>query len=345
MQNLVFQFSKIITLIIFFSSPVQAFFMHRTGQLNDKVTQSEYGVCLAGGGDDNAWKEGWQWILTKASGGDVVIIQSEKTSYGYESWIYFDEDHLQFPKVNSVTTLSIDSVQDSNRPEILKIVSEAELVFFAGGDQSLYIQYIENTQLDQLLKKQIQKGTVSFAGTSAGMALLAGLDFRARYPSPHDPDDLVQSEDVLMQPTGTFVDMYEKVLRLPGLNSVVTDTHFAERNRFGRLVGFMANSVYKNLATLQSIKGIGSDPGTALCINKNGYGRVFGEGHVYAIRAQSKELIVKPNTPLSWGNSEKGLLVYKMKNHDDFNLVNWTSSKAILQNWWVQLGQLFMQDL
>ncbi len=67
-----------------------------------------------------------------------------------------DPDQNQFPRVNSVTTISIDQLSDSSNPEVLKYLKEAEFIFISGGDQSAYIQYMANTPLENILNSHFE---------------------------------------------------------------------------------------------------------------------------------------------------------------------------------------------
>ena len=56
--------------------------------------------------------------------------------------------------------------------------------------------------------------------------------------------------------------------------NTITDSHYGQRTRQGRHIAFMAKLMKdKNLT---SIKGIGVDEQTAVCIDNNGKGKVFG---------------------------------------------------------------------
>ncbi len=73
-------------------------------------------------------------------------------------------------------------------------------------------------------------------------------------------------------------------LDLPFLDDVVTDTHFFERNRFGRLITFLVRARHEG--RIADPLGIGVDENTMLCIEADGRARVFSadNGHAWFIR-------------------------------------------------------------
>lgn len=60
---------------------------------------------------------------------------------------------------------------------------------------------------------------------------------------------------------------------------MVTDTHFAKRERLGRLIVFVARAAQDEA---DDIVGIGVDEDTALCVGADGRGRVYSLDDGYA---------------------------------------------------------------
>ena len=339
--------NRLILFISFYSQTSMALMIHRLGSETDVRPNIDMAVCLAGGGSDQAWVEGWKLLIKNTHGGDIVIIQSDKKSHDYADWIFYDQDQNHFAKVNSITTISIDHKSDSFNPEVLQLVQNAEFVFFSGGDQSKYIQYIDQTPLEQILNQHLKSHTALFAGTSAGMAVLAGIDYRARFGSPHDPEDLVSANDVLNDPTGSFVDLDDHFLIPPYLKNIITETHFAERDRFGRIVGFMANAIYRQWSNYDQIQAIAADAGTTFCYNSQGVGQVYGEGQVYFLKANTSPEVLQPSSPLTWiGPTQNSVEVQILnQNTSGFNIQTWqTIDPAQIEYWWVEQGQLFKRS-
>ncbi|MBA3539584.1 MAG: hypothetical protein H0T79_08130, partial [Deltaproteobacteria bacterium] len=89
-----------------------------------------------------------------------------------------------------------------------------------------------------------------------------------------------------------------EVLALPPLAGVITDTHFAARDRMGRLLAFTARAIADGW-TARPL-GLGVDEATALVIDETGLGSVLGDGRVYAIAPASAPTTCAANTPLEW---------------------------------------------
>jgi len=262
---------------------VHSFEIFRTGKKSDVVMKPNFYACLAGGGNDLGWGLGFKKLLENISGGDVLIIRADDRRGGYENWIYSDEDNLKFPKVNSVTTLVLKTRSDGDQKKINDTIKNSEFIFFAGGDQSLYIDYLKNTMAHKLIQEKIDRRELSIAGTSAGMAIMSEFDYAAHYSSPNKPNSIVTSDDVRKNPLGQFVDIQKGFITLPFLENIVTDTHFSERNREGRLLGFIAKSM---LMENIYVTGIGADEETALCFDESGIAEVFGKSYVHFYRPQ-----------------------------------------------------------
>lgn len=267
---------------------VNALQIHRTGNPQDIKTKTSFQICMAGGGSDDLWSEGWRQLLRKSGGGDVVVIREDGQRGGYEGWLYHDLSRHGFPQINSVTTLTIESREDADRPEVLRTLKNAEAVFFAGGDQSHYIDFLKGSKAEKILNQLMLRKKIPIGGTSAGMAVLAGIDYTGRYTSPTNPHSWVTSHDVLSSPMASFVDLDSQFLVPPYMKNVITETHLSQRKRHGRLLGFMkkAQSLKSSSERPAKIKGIGGDEGTAFCYNEKGKGSVYGSGEMVFVSLQ-----------------------------------------------------------
>lgn len=311
-----------------------------TGNPRDVVAKTNSLICLAGGGQDDLWSEGWSAMLEAAGGGDVVVIRAGGDRGGYESWIYNDEGSHGFPRVNSITTISLENAKDANRSDVEKLILNAEMVFFAGGDQSKYINWFRDSKLAAAVDYVMNKKKIPIGGTSAGMALLAGIDYAANYSSPSDRDGLVTSADVLKDPTGHFVSLDRSVLTPPYLNQVVTDTHFSQRDRHGRLLGFMARAVYNNYGDIfcNNVKGIGADEGTAVCYTESGVARVYGAGKVFFLIGNAPIEKIVAGSSLIWNAEKLAVSTYVIDGSQfltaQFDLNLWIGSGGAHEFWY-----------
>jgi cyanophycinase len=322
------------------SSTVHAVQFYTTGNTADVNRTTSFGLCLAGGGSDDAWQMGWKFMLDRSGGGDVVVIRADGRRGGYESFIYDDDGGHGFPTVDSVTTIVIASQRDANRADVDTAIRNAEMVFFAGGDQWNYIRWFRGTRLETAVEYMMNTKRIPVGGTSAGMALLGGIDFTARYNSPDPQKDLVDSEDVMNAPTGNFVDLDRTVINPPFMNGILTDTHFSQRAREGRLIGFMARADY-NYADVShnTIKAIAADEGTAACIDANGGARVYGAGRSFFLSGNRPIERIEPGRSLDWWGSRQAVKVYAINGTDSgsasFALGTWTGTGGLTEYWWV----------
>jgi cyanophycinase len=335
---------KFLSILIFFiSTHSWSIEYYRTGNSLDVERMTKSVMCLAGGGDDEAWIDGWKELLRAANGGDVLIIRSDNRRGGYEDWIFNDSSNLNLPRVNSVSTLVFSNAKEANLKRIVNIVNKSELIFFAGGDQSDYINYFKNSKLLKAIETAIKLKRIPVGGTSAGMAFMGGIDYTANYNSPADNESNVSASDVLNNPKGKFVDLENDVFIPPFMNNIVTDTHFSERDRQGRLLGFMARAVFNGYidSSNPDIKGIGADEGTAFCYNELGVGKVFGSGSVFFAKGKHPTNFMENKNILIWNNLENSLSVYELNSKDEnsfFNIVNWYGRGGRNLKWWVEFS-------
>ena len=313
---------------------------YTTGNTANVSKTTSLGVCLAGGGSDDAWAGGWKFLLNKSGGGDVVVIRADGNRGGYESFIYNDDGGHGFPLVDSVTTIVIESASDANRSDVDTAIRNAELVFFAGGDQWRYINWFNGSKVESAVEYLLNSKKAAVGGTSAGMALLGGIDFTARYDSPDPDKDLVDSDDVMYDPTGYFVDLNRTVVNPPFMNNVITDTHFSERDRFGRIVGFMARADYNwSDVSYSNIKAIAADEGTAACYDGNGVAKVYGSGNVFFLKGNQPIERIRYDDSLDWWGSRQAVKAYAIQGSaagtGSFSLSTWTGSGGSTEYWYV----------
>jgi cyanophycinase len=140
-----------------------------------------------------------------------------------------------------------------------------DVIFFRGGDQYEYYDLYRNTKLQDAVEYLYSQGG-TICGTSAGMSILSSIVFTAENGSAY-PDECIEN------PNNQYITLASDFMDfVPGF---VFDTHFCERSRFGRLVGFLANY---SLNQGQDITGLGMDDMTCMTVDENGLGTVYGTG-------------------------------------------------------------------
>ncbi|MEM1033030.1 MAG: hypothetical protein AAGN82_21970 [Myxococcota bacterium] len=151
----------------------------------------------------------------------------------------------------------------------------------------------KDTATEDALMNVYARGGI-IGGTSAGAAILGEVAFSAAQGT-------VFSDEVLLDPYDPRVTLERDFLSFSPLAGVMTDSHFAARDRFGRLMGFMARTVRDG--TWTEARGLGIDEATALVVDAAGsgpaVGTVVGAGSVYALRGDAP-LQCEPGLPLDY---------------------------------------------
>lgn len=135
---------------------------------------------------------------------------------GYNRYIYDMAVDIGFP-LNSVRTILFKDAKASSNDNVLQYIRNAEAIFFAGGDQSVYIAYWMGTEVQSLIQSKLFNVTVG--GTSAGLAILGEWIYTGE-------DGSAVSDDAMMNPYNQYMDFADTFLSIPFLNGVITDTHF-----------------------------------------------------------------------------------------------------------------------
>jgi len=229
------------------------------------------GLMLMGGGGDV--DEAFQWFLGHAAGGDIVVLRSSGSD-GYNDYL----GNELGVAVDSVETLLLTRRAQSYDADVIKTLTQAEGIFIAGGDQSNYIRFWQDTPVMAALNAHVAAGK-PLGGTSAGLAVMGGYVYTAMHES-----DLT-SRLALREPDSRLLTFTDQFLQLPFLEQVLTDSHFSDRARMGRLLVML-----HRLAQARGGRaplGLGVDERTALGIEPSGMGRVFaaegGQAHIVSI--------------------------------------------------------------
>ena len=274
--------------------PKEKDYFYITGSRTDVTTNSRGGFLLAGGGTDN--DDAMKWFLNNAAGGDIVIIR-HSGSNGYNNYLYNDLGIT----VNSVTSIVIDDKTKANDEDVYNAICNAEALFIAGGDQGKYINTWGGTKVKEAIAFLVKKGDVTIGGTSAGMAILSEYCYTGANGSA--------TSDVLMNPFHSTVGpstLTKSIVEIPLFEKTVTDTHFTQRNRMGRLVVFIARLLE---SYNDPIYAVAADERSAIGIDSNGEALVFGPKVSLFKSMGNKPETCLPNQPLVWNCSKKALML------------------------------------
>jgi cyanophycinase-like exopeptidase len=340
---------RLLFILIPFFGFSQGYTSYFTGNPTNITTTTEFGVCIMGGATehDNAMI----WLLQKANHGDIVILRSSGSD-GYNDYLYSGLG----VSVNSVETLVITSVAGATNPYVLDKVANAEMIWFAGGNQWNYISYFKDNALEDLINAHVNVKNAPIGGTSAGMAILGGQYFTAE-------NGTVTSAQAMNNPYATNVtlDGYNYAgapptitfLNIPFMRRVITDTHYDNPDRRGRHATFLAR--IKVLHGINSnTYGIACNEYVAVCIGADGIAHVYGDYPNY----QEFAYFIQPNCewinsvenctigqPLTWNYYGSALKAYKvpgtMNGTNYYDLNNWEygiGSGGSWEHWTVNNG-------
>jgi cyanophycinase len=300
-----------------------------TGDANDVNTTATGGLLLMGGSTDV--DAAINWFLQRAGGGDVVVIRSTGAD-GYNRYMF------DMVAVNSVETIMIDSRAKADLTTVAQKIRNAEALFIAGGDQWDYVNYWKNTATEDAINYLLNTKHVTVGGTSAGLAVLGAAYFSAQNGG-------ITSAQALANPYHRAVALGSNdFIAAPNMQNTITDSHYSQRDRQGRHITFMAR-LMKDF-TYTTIKGIGIDEETAVCINENGIGNVIGKNSAYFLKNTNlgAETCVNKQA-LTWNRGATAISAYQISGNatgnGSFNATNWTFSGGTSFYYYVDNGILF----
>jgi cyanophycinase len=300
-----------------------------TGDAADVTTVTEGGTVLMGGGTDV--DAAIQWMIQRSGGGDFVVLRATGTN-GYNSYIY------GLGTVNSVETILIDSRTGANDPAIEAKIRNAEALFIAGGDQANYYNYWEGTKVEDAINYLRNTKKVPIGGTSAGCAIMGKIYFTA-------VNGTITTAEALANPYNSKLTLQrDNFINNPYLNNLITDTHFNNPDRRGRLITFMAR-MSKDYAIVP--RGIGVDEATAVCIDKSGYAKVYGSGIAFFLTQHTTTGVPErciSGSSLDWYRAKQAIRAYKITGsttgNGNFNMVNWSGTGGTAQYYYIDRGVL-----
>jgi len=195
----------------------------------------------------------------------------------------------------NVEVLDIRSKEDSETERAISLITNANCVMFSGGNQSKITDKIGGTTIHTILVDRYtnEPGFV-IAGTSAGAMVMA--------------NEMIAGGSATESFIKGAVNMYKGIGLVP---SLIIDTHFIKRGRFGR--------VSEAVAQFPHLIGIGLAEDTGMII-KNNKCRVIGSGMVIIFDGRrlthNKHSILSEGTPMSL----TGLRTHILSNGDRFHI-------------------------
>ena len=295
----------------------------RLGNKDDIQTKPTFGIAMMGGGTD--LDEAFRWLCSKGNGGDFLILRA-----------HGDDDYNPYVKglckVNSVSTLILPDRASAEDPAVAEIIRKAEVVFIAGGDQSNYIRGWQGTPVQTAINDGIASGK-PIGGTSAGLAVQGEFVYGCLKDKPDDKD--LASTDVLPDPYFFRVTLVRDFLKIPHLEHLITDSHFARRDRMGRTLGFLARIMEDGWSS--SPREVAIDEKSAVLVEADGKGTVVGTGKgAYFLRPTAAPEVCEQSTPLTF----RGISVNRVPTGGHFDLDSWKGDGGISYSLSVEQGKI-----
>jgi cyanophycinase len=294
------------------SQTVSAYRYFRLGNSVNAAATPRPGFALMGGGRD--LDQAFRWLCDRAGGGDLLVLRATG-----------DDDYNRYIQelchLNSVATVAIPNRAAAMDPFVAQAIGHASALFISGGDQANYINFWQGTPVQTALNNAIQRG-VPIGGTSAGLAVLGEYAYTAQGDKPDDPN--LDGKTALADPYGPRITLSHNFLEIPILKGIITDTHFAKRNRMGRLLVFLARLNEPDGKPIPppelKIRGIGVEQGAAVLLETDGKATVVGHGSAYFVDAHGADGVVAMGKPLSFGD----FAVQKAAPGHAFDVKTWT---------------------
>jgi cyanophycinase len=295
----------------------------RQGNPHDMQTRAEAGVAMMGGGSD--LDEAFRWLCARANRGDFLIVRAHGGA-DYNPYV------AGLCQLNSVATLIIPSRKAAQEPRVAEIIGQAEAIFIAGGDQSRYVNFWKRTPVEDAINVHVAAGK-PIGGTSAGLAVLGEFVYGCLEDKPDDAD--LTSREVLADPYIKRVTVVRDFLKVPGLDNILTDSHFAKRDRMGRSLGFLARIVQDGWS--KTPREIAIDEKSALLVEASGRAKVVGTGlGVYFLQVTDAPEVCKPGQPLTLRN----VAAYHAATGAGFDVRAWSGDGGEAYSISVESGQI-----
>ena len=251
-------------------------------------------LIIIGGGEDRA-PSGQRVILREIArhvrGGKLVLA----TVASHRPEGYFAEYEKAFADLGlgGLVELYVEERSQAGDREKLSVLDDAAGIFFTGGDQLRITSQIGDTGIEAKVRALYERGGV-VAGTSAGAS--------------------VMSETMLIRGTSKVTHRIGDLHMAPGMGlmrDVIIDQHFAERGRFGRLIGAIAHN--------PRILGLGLDEDTAAVVEGDRF-KVIGSGAVYVVDGSGISYSNIAEAQSLQALSMHNMRVHVLSDHDSFDL-------------------------
>jgi len=239
--------------------------MTRAGKSSETQLMPRFLIPIGGNEKKSASSEIFKEMVELAGGSNarIVVVPTASESPGERARDY-EKIFSEF-NPETIQIVHIGERPDAGSDKLHKIIREASLFMFAGGDQLRISSLIGGTPLHAALIDRYREGGCVVAGTSAGAAVI--------------PEVMIFQNNRFRAYRKGGIEM-TKGLGL--IHDMIFDTHFVQRSRISRLV----NAVATNPALL----GFGIEENTGLLIEDETRARVIGTGTVIVVDGRAIEI-------------------------------------------------------
>ena len=200
---------------------------------------------------------------------------------------------MELESANSCITATVQTEEEANSTDIVEIIDQSEAVYFAGGNQCVYVNW-RGSGLHEAINQLIERGG-GIGGGSAGLAIQGDMIYDGCSGS-------VRSDEALSDPYHENISISEGLFDLSPLVYTITDSHFSERDRLGRLISFMARITSEKDRDVYF--GLGLDDNTSVIIDKDNIGIVYG-GYATRLKTTEKAQQAVEGSPVAIYNIER----------------------------------------
>ncbi|MBC5836767.1 cyanophycinase [Flavobacterium muglaense] len=245
-------------------------------------------LFIIGGGDRSDSLLTHLLSISELNTKDYIVILPMSSEEPDSSYIYIN-NQLKKLTSNPVVMLNFDKTTALNQ-KWTDSLQKAKLIFITGGDQTRFMNIVNNTPIKTAIHDAYQNGS-TIGGTSAGAAVMC-------------EHMITGNQKLNKEYSGTFDNIkYDNLETSEGLGlvkNVIIDQHFLKRSRYNRLLSA--------LVEFPTHIGIGIDESTAIIVRNNEI-EVTGESEVIVVKNPKGIKKYKKNNLISIENLE--MSIYK----------------------------------
>ena len=239
---------------------------------NSQAQKNKGNLFIIGGGNRSDELMNQLISIADLKQKDYIVVLPMSSEEPDSAYIYF-KNQMKKLVTNRIIMLNFDK-NDANNKILNDSLQKAKLIFISGGDQTRFMNVVNNTLLYGTIHKAYKNGSM-IAGTSAGAAVMC-------------EHMITGNQKLETKYTSTFDNIrYDNLETSQGLGlvkNVIIDQHFLKRNRYNRLL--------TALVEYPDHIGIGIDESTAIIV-RNKRIEIAGESEVVVIKNPKR--IIKSN--------------------------------------------------